>query len=105
MSSIGANSPASVRAASSAVASSHARPASAASVAVARRGVAATPPQPIRADAMRPSATTSATHANTAEMSWSYRLPTLYARSSVPGARRGTRTSTTNSDGCSAVFR
>ena len=74
MSEIGANSAASTCAAASAVASSQGLPASAASVATARRGVAATPPQPMRASATVPSAIVSAKQANTAEMSWSKRL-------------------------------
>ena len=65
----------------------------------ARFGVAATPPQPMRAETMRPPATTSANAANTAEMSWSKRFDSFQARSTSRSARRGTATDATNSPG------
>ena len=104
MSSIGVNSPSSVRAAASAVAAVQRDPTSVASVATARFGVAATPPQPIRADTTLSPSSTSANATNTAEMSWSRRFDSLYARSARPPARRGTRTDATNSPGTRAVF-
>ena len=95
-SSIGVPSPASTRAAASTVSASQGRPSSAASVASARMGVAATPPSPIRALRTWPSATSTANATATLLMSSNGRLAILW-NAAVVAAGSGTTISVISS--------
>ena len=93
---IGVPSPASTRAADSMVSSSQGLPSRACSVAVARIGVAATPPRPMRALVTAPSSMSSANATATLLMSSNGRLAILW-NAVVVAAGRGTTTSVISS--------
>ena len=95
---IGVPSPARTRAAASTVSSFQGCPSSACSVAMARIGVAATPPRPMRARVTVPSAMSRANATATLLMSSNGRLAILW-NAVVVAAGRGTTTSVISSPG------
>ena len=103
-SSSGVPSPRITTAASSTVCSVQGWPSSAASVANARIGVAATPPSPMRARVTTPSSMSSANPMATLEMSSARRLAILWNAVS-PASGRGIRMALISSPGRRAVLR
>ena len=91
--------------AASTVVSFHGWPMRAASVALARAGVAAMPPKAMRAWPTRPAARVRAKAPHRAEMSWSWRFETFQQRKIRPGGAGGSSMASMNSPGARVVCR
>ncbi len=103
-SSIGVPSRPSTAAASRTVSAVHGRPSSACSVAVARSGVAATPPSPMATRSTTPPVTSRAKATATLEMSSNRRLAILW-KATVGASGNGMRTALISSPGSRTLCR